>query len=173
MTPRRIMAPDQTLRHRLRRHLESRSLEALYRIRQLPKWAKKFIFISAGARIITYASVFSHWINKSWSLQIVDPFLFWSQPMPRCWLIRYFTDDLYSIMMAWTVCILAALVSDLVFLVSVIWLGWHVIDAAMFWVNYKHTPMVYLDLTWTALILIWTAMKGYSKETVGRIKSIF
>lgn len=106
-------------------------------------------------------------------MKAVDPFIFWSQPMPRCWFIRYLTDDLSWIMMCWSVCMIAKWVSDLIFLVSVIWLVWHVIDAVMFWVNYKHAPMIYIDLTWTSLVLIWSAMKGYSKKTIGRIKSIF
>ena len=160
-------------RLRLRPLLEAKLLEILFRLKSLPKWGRRFVVISAGTRLISFAGSWSYFINKQWAMKIVDPFLFSSQPMPRCWLIKYATDDIAWIMMCWSICILAALVSDLIFLVALIWLGWHIIDAIMFWVNYKHSPMIYLDITWTSLIFMWTAIKGYSKETISRIKSIF
>src|ERR1700753_1534190 len=164
--PRQLRTRAKTRRHRLLRHLEASSLEVVFRLKSLPNWARKFVVISMGARLVTFASAWLYFGFKEWSLKVVDPFLFASQPMPRCWLIKYCSDDLSWIMMCWAVCILAAVVSDFVFLVCIIWLGWHIIDAIMLWVNYKHSPMSYLDLTWTCLILMWSAIKGYSKETI-------
>lgn len=142
-------------------------------IKSLPVWVRQCLILIVWSRVITYTSAWLYMIFPKWSNKIVDPFLFAHQPMPICWLIKYSTDDISWLIASYTMCKMAAMLSNFLFLVCIVVFGWQIVDAAMLWINYKHGPTIYLDLLWVSLALIYSAIQGYRPETLARVKSLF
>lgn len=157
----------KTRRHHLLRLLVRDEIKAL------PKWVKECLVLVIWSRVITYTSAWLYMISPKWSCKVVDPFLFASQPMPVCWLIKYETDDIAWLLVSYAMCKMSMKLSNLLFVVCVIMFGWQLIDAAMFWVNYKRGPTIYLDMIYTALALIYSALKSNKPDSLARIKSLF
>lgn len=145
----------------------------LKKVGALPLWVKKIVALMLGSRIILYAWMLPHCICKKWCNKIVDPFLFWHCPQKIYYIICNFSNDVGWVMLSWAMCIGMALLSDVLFIISVVLLGWNIADCVMFWVNYNHAPLLYIDFMWTALALIYGAIKRDDPVFFARIKSIF
>lgn len=142
-------------------------------VRKLPAWVRQSLALILLSRVVSYLSVWLYIAFPTWSNKIVDPFLFAHQPMPICWLIKYSSDDIAWLLVSFVMCKMSAMISNFLFIVCVIMFGWQIIDATMFWVNFKRGHIVYLDMIWISLCMVYTAIKGYKPETIAKIKSIF
>lgn len=142
---------------------------------RLPNWSKRCIAIAISAKLVTYTWLILYWAFPIWSMRLVDPFLCpgYSHPFSISWFIKSITDDWEWILFVYAAAMAIKRVSDTVFLVFFIIFAYQVIDHLMFWWNYKTSYAMYIDIMWTVLILIWTAIKGHKKETLGRIKGLF
>ena len=153
--------------HRLR--------QGINRLRQVPRWVRETVVFMCGARLITYWAIFLYRLWPSWCLDKVDPFVCpgYHNPMVRVWYIKYLCNEIELILICYAFCKICAQVSNYLFLVSVIFLGYHLIDTAMFFWNFKRYDLFYWDLMWTSLTLIWSVFKGYKPETIAKIKCLF
>jgi len=149
--------------------------KTLIRLREIPKWVRDTVVILCAARVVCYAAVLLYWISPSLSLKKVDPFLCpgYHNPMVLTWWIKYFCNDIELFLLSYAFCKISAQVSNYLFLVSVIFFGYHVLDCAMFLWNFKRYDLLYFDIMWTALALVWSVFVGYRPETVAKIKSLF
>lgn len=59
------------------------------------------------------------------------------------------------------------------FLVSVVFFVYHVIDALLFWWSFKEEHLFYWDLLTTAAVMIKQSVKPMKEKTLARIKFIF
>jgi len=161
----------RTLRHRLRRPLVS----AINRIRQVPSWVRQTVMILCAARVVCYTAVLLYWLSPSWCLKKVDPFLCpgYHNPMVAVWYVKYICNDIELLLLSYAFCKVCTRLSDYLFLVSVIFFIYHVIDVVMFVWNFKRYDLLYFDLMWTTLALVWSVFKGYKPETVAKIRSLF
>lgn len=157
------------IRRRLRRLL----LEPKRKRDRPPRWVSKCVLLLLLSRAVTYLSVVIYSAYPVWSNKIVNPFLFASQPMPMCWLIKYASEDVSWIMVSYAMCCISVKVSNLLFEVSAILLGWQIIDGAMFWINYKHSPSLYVELLWVIISMCYISFEWYTPERAAKIKSIF
>lgn len=169
MIQRRLPILALIRRHRLRRPL------ALSRVGQAPKWVRETVLIMISARLITYWAIFLYRLYPVWSMVKVDPFLCpsYHNPMVRTWYIKYLCNEIELLLICYAFCKISSKVSNYLFLVSIIFLGYHMIDTLMFFWNFKRYDLFYLDLMWTVLLLIWSVFKGHKPETLSKIKSLF
>jgi hypothetical protein len=155
----------------LRPHLRP----VLRRINEIPKWIKDTTILLCTARVIPYSAVLLYWAFPSWSLQKVDLFLSpsYHNSMVLTWWIKYLCNDIELLLIAYAFCKVCAQVSNYLFLVSVIFLGYHLLDVLMFLWNFKRYDLFYFDIMWTVIALVYSVFKGYRTETVAKIKSLF
>jgi hypothetical protein len=147
----------------------------LTRLREIPKWVRETVVILCAARVVCYTAVLLYWLSPSLSLKKVDPFLCpgYHNPMVFVWWVKYLTNDIELFLISYAFCKIASKVSDYLFLVSAIFFVYHASDILMFIWNFKRYSLLYFDLMWVTLILVWSVFKGYKPETVARIKSLF
>ena len=162
-------------RRKIPQILADRYREARLLLRLIPRRVKIVVYIAIAARLVCYSSVLVQWLFPVWSGKIVDPFICpsYSNPMPSKWVIAYFCNDIESILLAYNFGRICVELSSYLFLVSIIFLTYHLIDGLMFWWNFKQYSALYVDMLWTALIFIWSVFKGYSPETIGKIRNLF
>ena len=149
--------------------------EALRRLHRVNKEVRHTVFISIAARLVTYAAVCVEWIFPKWANKTVDPFLCpgFSCPMKAKWYIYYASQNVAWFLMCYVFCKVCLNYSNHLFLVSVIMLSYHILDAVLFVWNFNRYGIMQVDLMWTALALIWSVFKGYKPETIAKIKSLF
>jgi hypothetical protein len=149
--------------------------KSLMRLREIPKWVRETVVIMCAARVVCYTAVLFYWISPSLCVKKVDPFLCpgYHNPMVLVWWIKYLTNDVELFLISYAFCKISAKISNYLFLVSVIFFGYHVLDCLMFVWNFKRYDMLYFDVMWTVLLLVWSVFKGYKPETIAKIKSLF
>lgn len=148
---------------------------AKYRLGQVPTWIRNTVLLFVYARLINYTAIFVEWLTPAWGNHKVDLFLCpgFSCPMLFKWYVKYISVDLGWLIFSWACVKIAMRVSDYLFLVAAIFVGYHIIDVLMFVWNFQRYNLLYVDMMWTALIFIWTVFKGYRPETVAKVKSLF
>lgn len=149
--------------------------ENLSRLRQVPIWIRDTVVIWIAADAVTYSAVFVNWAFPIWANKEVDLFLCpgYHYNLYATWYIKFLSEQISRVLYYYAACKLALRVSDYLFLVSVILFGFRLVDAFNFIWNFCHYELVYIDMFWTALTLIWTVFKGFKPETVCKIKSLF
>lgn len=160
---------------RLRHHQGDKVDEAIKRIRSVPKWIRDCVVLAILSRLITYAAVFLERINKGLANKTVNPYLcpWYDNPMKLKWYIKFASDPIAWVLISWMICKITMRVSDYLFLVSVIFLGYHLLDTIMFFWNFERYELIYWDMILTAVILTWSIFKRYQPETIAKIKSLF
>lgn len=158
---RKTAAPEEESRHPNRHH------------------TRRVIFVSAGLLILGHALTFlpaliiiwfPHWSKeeKDW---------FWSpwfkMEIARFWYLKNVADYLLSIITFVVMTKIANQFSTVLFLICFIFLGYHVIDFFMFWWDFNGNFYIYLDVFWTALLLIKYSLFPFKEETLGKIRSLF
>lgn len=93
--------------------------------------------------------------------------------MEICWYIKYSTQDLFEIITYYCFAKIAALYSTYLFLTVFVFFIYHVVDAILFWWDFKTSHYLYWDLLITAMFYIRGIFKPYKPETIARIKSLF
>lgn len=156
-------------------HHRLRVPSSLLNLRQVPRWIRDTVVLSIAARAVTYAAVFMEWGWTTKAAKVIDWFWcpWYSNPMAMKWWIKYFSNDIELLLITYVVCKISAHVSNYLFLVAVIFFGYEIIDTILFLWNFKRYDVFYTDLFWTALTLIWSVFKGYTPETIAKIKSLF
>jgi len=161
--------------HNLLCNLRDKGANSIARLNKIPKWIRDVVFISIISRFVTYLSIFINWGFPTWANRKIDPFLCpgYHNPMYTTWWIYYFTQDLSWLLASYAFCKIASRVSNYLFLVGVIFFGYHLIDSIMYIWNFKQYSLLYIDIFWSMLLLIYTVFKGFKPETIARIKSLF
>lgn len=170
---RRMTGPDRAAL--LIRHLGKGIKTAFFKIRQAPKNIKTAVAIWVAGEAITYATLFVKWLPPAFISDKIDLFLcpWYHNPMHFKWWLYYLTEELAKFSF-WLGCVKAIVnYSDLLFLVSVIFLGMRILDVLMYLWNFKEYDLMYADLFYILLTLIWTVFKGYNPEKIAKVKSLF
>lgn len=125
--------------------------------------------------VLTYAPVMILKIWPEWSKAKVDKF--WSPwfklEMERYWYFKNATDLFLFVVVFYVAAKIANKFSTSLFLASIIFLGYHVIDFFMFWWDFNGGFYIYIDLLWTALLLIKTSLFPFKEERLAKIRAIF
>jgi len=164
------------LRNRLRRLRVVREITlSISRLKQVPKWIQHAVVILIAAIAQTYTAIIVNWLFPAWSNRQIDLFLCWwyHNKMYPTWYLYYISQDIEKLLITYAFAKVAANLSNYLFLVLVIILGYRIIDVLMLVWNFKRYELIYVDLFWTMLTLIWTVFKGYKPETISKIKSLF
>lgn len=152
-----------------------RSRLLLRQIRATPKLIKDCVSLIIIGHILTYASYFMHLVNRGWSLKKVDWFMspFFSMKIERAWYLKFGGEHVLWVLTYYIAAKIALQFSDGLFIVCLIFFGYHVIDCFMFWWNYNTGFYMYVDLLWTCIILTKYAILPYKAEKWAKIKSLF
>lgn len=159
-----------------RTHLSLRRVrESLNRLRQIPIWIRHTVVIWIAADAVTYSAVFVNWACPVWANKEVDLFLCpgYHYTLYSTWYVKFLSEQISRLLYYYAGCKIAVKLSDYLFMVSVILFGFRIIDFLNFLWNFCHYDLLYIDIFWTMLTLIWTVFKGYKPETVAKVKSLF
>jgi len=142
---------------------------------RLPVILKKTILLLIIAHFLNEVSSIVTELWPHWSRKEVDFFI---KPgfhalMPLNWWIKYLSDDIFNIITYYCLGVIAKHVGNILFLICVIFLSYHIIDFIMYFWDFKTSHYFYFDLFYTSFIFIKLSIKGYKPETVARIKSLF
>jgi len=159
----------------LRRWMIPVAQTPIINLRSLPVILKKvIILLIIGHFLLEVSSIltelFPKWSRKEVSLFVRPGF---SAPMPVNWWIKYLSDDVFNVITYYCLTTIAKHVGNILFLICVIFLSYHIIDLLMYFWDFKTSHYFYFDLFYTAIIFIKLAVKGYKPETIAKIKSIF
>lgn len=143
--------------------------------RMIPSLIKQCIFLAVIGHALTYVPYILHKIWPVWTYQQVDMYLSSSfhRRVARYYYFKDTADNILSIISFLIIIKVSAKFSNILFLVFFIFLGYHLIDTALYWWDWNTCFDLYVDLFWTMLILINVAVFPYSSETVAKIKSMF
>lgn len=157
------------------RHSLRRVKETLNRLREVPIWIRHTVLIWIAADAVTYSAVFVNWTFPVLANKEVDLFLCpgYHYTLYSTWYIKFLSEQVSRLLYYYAGCKIANRLSDYLFLVSVIFFGFRIIDFVNFLWNFCHYDLLYVDVFFTLLTLIYTVFKGYKPETLARIKSIF
>jgi hypothetical protein len=144
-------------------------------LRSLPVLLKRVILLLIGAHFICEVSSI---ITEIWPVQSRREINWFISPqfeakMPMNWWLKYLSDDVFNVVIFYCLGMIAKHVSNVLFLVCVVFLSYHIIDLIMYLWNFKTGHYFYFDLLYTAIIFIKLAVNGYKPETLARIKSLF
>lgn len=169
------MTQAQGRAERLIRRLERGIKRAILKVRQAPKGIKQAVVIWVAGESITYTTLFVKWMPSTFTNGKIDLFLCTSyhNPMHFKWWLYYLTEEIakWSVWMGWAKIVVNY--SDFAFLICIIFLGMRTIDVGMYLWNFKEYDLIYADIFYTSLTLIWTVFNGYKPEKVAKIKSLF
>lgn len=146
-------------------------------LRNLPAPLRDSFFILFGAHLMCEVPSVLTDLFPKWSIQVVDPFLrpgfHLSEPLPLNWYLKYMTDDLFIFVTYYCIAKICLMVSDLFFLVALIYLGYHLVDLFLYFWDFKNTHAIYWDLLFTTIVMFKGIAQGYKPNTVAKIRSLF
>lgn len=147
----------------------------LLKIRQVPKNIREAVVIWVVGEAITYTTLFVKWLPKTFISGKIDLFLcpWYHNPMHFKWWLYYLTEEIakWSVWFGWAKVVVNY--SDFAFLICLIFLGCRTIDVAMFLWNFKEYDLVYADIFYTMLAIMWAVFRGHKPERVAKIKALF
>ena len=171
---RKTMDLGREVRQTLLRAREGIDCTAL-KIRQVPKNIKQAVVIWVAGEAITYTTLFVKWLPNAFNNRKIDLFLcpWYHNPMHFKWWLYYLTEEIakWSVWIGWAKIVVHY--SDFAFLICIIFLGLRTIDVLMYLWNFKEYDLVYVDIFYTMLALIWAAFNGHKPEKMAKIKSLF
>ena len=167
----RLTIPGQIQVDRLRRLLG----DIKVKIRQLPYWIKLVVLLWLLSRAVTFSAVLAEWLLPKLSEQHIDWFVCpgYHNPMPMKWWVKFVSDPLAWVINSYAICILCKQVSDFLFLCSVLFLSYQVLDLLMFVWNFERYSALYVDMLYTVVALIFGILRIYPKKLEGKIRSLF
>lgn len=144
-------------------------------LRALPVLLKKIIILLIGVHFLQETSSILTELFPIWSRHEVSIFIRpgFEAKMPINWWLKYLSDDVFNVITYYCLAMVAKHVSNILFLICVIFLSYHVIDLFMYFWDFKTSRYFYFDLFYTAIIFIKLAVNGYNSETIAKIKSLF
>lgn len=133
------------------------------------------VILLIGGHAATFMSALFYKISPKWSIEKADWFLCpgFKMDMAHEWWLKLSGDYLLNVMTYYVMAKIAAKFSDSLFLICVILFGYHIVDLFMFFWDFNGQFYIYIDLLWTAIMLIKYAIVPVNKEKLGRIKSLF
>lgn len=141
----------------------------------IPKIVRDCILLLIIGHGLTFISVIFYKIWPAWTEEKVDWFLspFYRLKMEREWYFKMGADYLLNVITYYIMAKVAAKFSDSLFIVCVIFFGYHVVDCFFFFWNFNGQFYIYLDLFYTAIILIKYAVLPYKPEKFAKLRSLF
>lgn len=155
------------------RHSLRLGKEGINRLREVPKWIRQTVVIWVAAEAVLYSSLFVNVLFPTWSNTEVSMFIGEHYTLYGTWWVKFLSDHVSRVLYGYVAARIALRVSDYLFLVASIFLVFRIFDFLLYFWNFCHDGLVYIDLFWTALTLILTVFKGYKPETIAKIKSLF
>lgn len=155
--------------------MEAQGLRRRRHLRRTPKMVMDCIVLLIIGHTATFIAAITYRVWPQWSLEKGDWFLspWFKMKMEHEWYLKLSGDYLLNIITYYLLAKIASKFSDSLFLIAVIFLGYHMIDLLMFYWDFNGGFYMYLDLLWTCVILIKYAVLPVSDEKMGRIKSFF
>lgn len=169
---------NQRLRNLLRKKLTmipARAVAYLRQIRRTTKVVINSILLLIIGHVATFypATIMKIW--PKWSNEKKD--WFWSpwfkMEIERYWYLKNASDYLLALITYYILAKVANKFSTSLFLACLIFFGYHVIDFFMFWWDFNGNYYVYVDLLWTAIMLIKYALFPFKEERLAKIRSFF
>jgi len=149
--------------------------QVYFKVQQVPKNIKQAVVIWVAGEAITYSTLFVKWLPDTFTSGKIDLFLcpWYHNPMHLKWWLYYLTEELakFSFWLGTAKAIVNY--SDVLFLVSVIFLGMRIIDVVMYLWNFKEYDLIYADLFYMLITLLWAVFKGYDTKKIAKVKSLF
>lgn len=152
-----------------------RTLTLINHVRRVPKPVKQAAIILAAIHIFQEVpSMLKDAWPKYWT-EMIDPY--WSPwfqlKVERCWYFKDITDDIQQIGTYYSFCKIALQYSVAAFIIILIYLCYHIVDAIFYLWNFKQSHVIYWDLLWYAIILQRIAIAPSKADNWARIKSLF
>lgn len=165
----------QTLRNHRQIQTGRKIAYVKYRLRQIPRWMIVTMLLWVIAEAILYSAIITNWLAPDWSNRMINPWAspWYSNPMYASWWVKFLSEPISRLVYYYCGCRMALRLGDFFFLISIIFLGFRILDLMMFFWNFCRSSLLYADMFFTLITLLWTAIKGYKPETLARIKSIF
>ena len=164
-----LRIPGQTPIRRRHRPLRLRDL------RMMPKISRQCLILLMAGHGLTFVPCLIHQLWPAWTYQSVDwfisPYFHYSQA--RYWYFKATADNILSVITFLILAKVSSKFSDTLFVVFVVFCGYHIIDTMLYWLDLNTQFWLYADLLWTALVLIKSAIFPYKPEKFARIKSFF
>ena len=170
------------IRHliRLKIRMETgRSRQSLRQIRQgwtmMPTTVRRCILLMIIGHGLTYVPYIIQIFTHDWSRENVDWFLdpSFHMKMARYWYLETTAQNLLWIIISYVLCSIASKFSDALLVVFIIFGGYHIVDAILFWINFNTQFWLYVDIFWTLIVFIKVAIFPYRQERFARVKSLF
>lgn len=147
----------------------------LLAVRRAPRIVWDCIILLIVGHGVTFMAAIVYRIAPRWSMVEVN--WFWcpdfNMKLSHEWWLKYLGDYLLNIITYYIMAKVAAKFSDALFIVSVIFFGYHLIDILMFMWDYGGQFYVFLDVLYTAIILIKYAVLPYRPEKFAKLRSLF
>ncbi len=147
------------------------------RLRRAPKVIKQSVLIIIGAILLgEVPSLLDDFfpeisgLKKNWYLR---PGFSLKHDRQLCWVLKDSLNDVFVICILFVCCKFAKQYSDLAFIIMFVFLCYGLVDAGMYWWDFKTSHYVYADLIFTCLTVISGIMNGEKPKTLAKIKSIF
>ena len=133
------------------------------------------IILIVAAHVLTFMAAILMRICPGWCQVKEDLFMspWFKMKMERVWYIQFGGQGVSDLLTYYVMAKIAAKFSDSLFIVCVVFFGYHIVDVFMFWYDFNGHFYIYLDLIWTALILVKYAVHPYKPERLARIKALF
>lgn len=133
------------------------------------------IILIVAAHVLTFMAAILMHICPEWCKIKEDIFLspWFNMKMERVWYVQFGGQGLSDLITYYVMAKIAVKFSDVLFVVCLIFFGYHLIDVIMFWYDFNGQFYIYLDLLWTAIALVRYAVHPYRPERLARIKSLF
>lgn len=167
----------RSLIHRVQIQIRPRHL--LLRLRRdwmrMTKTTRQCILLAFIGHLLTFVPFLLAKYFHKWTYGNADWFLLRSfhYPRARYWYFKDTTDNIL-LGIAWLIGIkISVNYSDVLFVVLFVFLGYHVINIILYWVDYNTEFWAYADMIWTAAILIKAGVFPYRPEKFAKIRSLF
>lgn len=143
--------------------------------RKMPKVSKQCFVLAIAGHALTYVPCILHKLYPIWIYENADWFLspYFHYSRARYWYFKETADNILFIIVFLILAKVASKFSDILFVIFVVFLGYHIIDAMLYWLDFNSQFWLYADLFWTALVLIKSAMFPYKPEKFAKIKALF
>lgn len=143
--------------------------------RQVPRDVKVFAIILLVSLSCLYWAVILDIAAPTLAEKKVNWFFspWYSNPIPLKWWMKYFTSDLSSVLDWFAICKMLKWSGNTVFMIGVAFFVYHLLDLIFYLWNFKTSVLVYSDMFFSLFMVLRSIVKGYKKETVAKIKSLF
>jgi hypothetical protein len=137
--------------------------------------SRECILLAAIGHVSTYVPYLIAKMFHEWAYGNADWFISrnFHYQQARYWYLKHSADNALMLIAFIIICKVAAKFSDVLFLVFIVFLAYHIVDTILYWWDFNTKIDIYVDLLVTVFIFIDLVVSPYSPQKLGRIKSLF